>query len=236
MPEFIDVDELSFEVRRSSRRKNISIVVDRGGQLVIAAPEACPQEKLLSAIQSKKQWIYTKLIDKEKQLAPIPPMKEYVSGEGFYYLGKSYRLHIIEPDPNRARTPVFRFYRGQFQLRSDERTRGRDHFVDWYTNRCSAWLETHLPAYSKRLSVELPRLSVMNLGYRWGSCSPKQVNFHWRCIMLPAHILEYVVIHELAHIPHPDHSKDFWMAIERVIPDWQDRKIWLAENGVKYSL
>lgn len=236
MPEIITVDDLSIEVRRSSRRKNISIVVDRGGQLVIAAPENCAQEKLLSVIKSKKQWIHMKLIDKEKQLSPTPPVKEYVSGEGFHYLGKSYRLRIIEPDPTQARTPVFRFCQGQFELRSDERYNGREHFIKWYTNRCYSWLENRLPEYGKRVQVEMNKLSVTDLGYRWGSCSSSQINFHWRLILLPVHIIEYVVVHELAHLHEPDHGDEFWKIVDRVIPDWQERKNWLALNGVRYGI
>lgn len=236
MPEILEVDDLLFEVRRSTKRKTIGIAVDRSGQLVISAPTQVPEDKLRSAIQSKKQWIYTKLINKEKHLVHEPPQKEYVSGEGFYYLGKSYRLRIVEPDPARARTPKFRFYRGQFLLRSDQRYKGRQHFIDWYTKKCYTWLDERLPSYVNRLGVSPLPLNVEDLGYRWGSCSPSQINFHWRTIMLPVHIIEYVVIHELAHIIQSDHSQAFWDILERTLPDSRESKAWLAEHGVMYGL
>jgi len=236
MPEILEVDDLSFEVRRSDRRKTIALIVDRGGQLVIAAPMNCDASLMRSVVQSKKQWIYTQLLDKEKNLTLIPPLKEYVSGEGFFYLGRSYRLQIVPPDPNQARTPILQFFRGQFVLRADERFNGRKHFMAWYTKQCRTWLQRQLPSFAQRLDVKLPPLTVADLGYRWGSCSASQVNFHWRVVMLPLPVLEYVVIHELAHIVFPNHSEQFWQTIERIIPEWRDRKRWLAENGVLYSL
>jgi predicted metal-dependent hydrolase len=236
MSEFLAVDDLSFEVRRSQRRKTISILVDRGGQLVISAPEECSQAVLLSAIQNKKQWIYTQLMDKEKIQIHTPIFKEYVSGEGFFYLGKSYRLQVIEPIPNQACTPILQLFHGQFLLRKDERYNGREHFVSWYTSHCRLWLIEHLPRLAHRIGVEPPALQVMNLGYRWGSCSTSQVSFHWRVIMLPLPVIEYVVVHELVHILEPNHSAKFWQLIERILPEWQEKKLWLAENGNVYNI
>lgn len=236
MPEILEIDDLSFEVRRSDRRKTISLIVDRGGQLVIAAPLNCDANLMRSVVQSKKEWIYTHLLDKEKSSALTPTPKEYVSGEGFFYLGRSYRLQIVQRDPDRARTPILQFVRGQFLLRADERFNGRKHFVAWYTKQCKTWLQRQLPSFAQRLDVELPQVNVADLGYRWGSCSTRQVNFHWRVVMLPIPVLEYVLVHELAHIVVPNHSDQFWQTIERVIPEFRDRKQWLADNGVLYSL
>ncbi len=236
MPEFLEVDDLSFEVRRSDRRKTIALIVDRGGQLVIAAPVNCEIDLMRSVVQSRKQWIYTHLLSKEKTLAITPPLKEYVSGEGFFYLGRSYRLQIVQPDPNRARTPILQFSGGEFLLRADESFNGRRHFEAWYTKQCRTWLQSQLPSSAQRLDVKLPPINVSDLGYRWGSCSASQVNFHWRIIMLPIPVLEYVLVHELAHILVPNHGEQFWQIVERVIPEWRARKQWLAENGVLYSL
>ena len=97
-------------------------------------------------------------------------------------------------------------------------------------------MDEHLPGYVNRLGVSSLPLNVEDLDYRWGSCSPSQINFHWRTIMLPVHIIEYVVIHELAHIIQPDHSQAFWNILERTLPDWRESKVWLAENGVMYGL
>jgi len=236
MPETLEVGDLTFEVRRSDKRKTISIVVDRGGQLVITAPYGYARESLLSAVESKKLWIYTRLMGKEGQIAQTPPLKEYLSGEGFFYLGKSYRLLLIDPDPGQARTPPLRFAQGRFHLRRDERYHAREHFIKWYTMQTRAWIEPRLPGLAQRIGVQAPPLAIMDLGYHWASCSPANLSFHWRTIMLPPHVIEYLIVHELAHLLEPNHAPAFWDRVERIVPDWQVCKEWLAENGGRYGV
>ncbi|MBA3868763.1 MAG: M48 family metallopeptidase [Anaerolineae bacterium] len=236
MPEFIDVDDLSFEVRRSSKRKSISIIVDRGGQLAIATPVDCDQDTLRSIIEQKKQWIFTKLLDNETTIARSSVHKEYVSGEGFYYLGNSYRLQIIENDQTQGRISALRFSDGLFQLREDKRFNGREHFIKWYTSQSRSWIEPRMPAFAQRIGVDMPEIEIMDLGYRWGSCSKERVNFHWRTIMLPIPVIEYVMVHELAHLQVPNHGDQFWEVVARIIPDWQQTKQWLKENGMTFAI
>jgi predicted metal-dependent hydrolase len=83
------------------------------------------------------------------------------------------------------------------------------------------------------MEVEPKGLTVQDLGHRWGSCGKHQkLYFHWRVIMLPAKYAEYVVVHELAHLHEPHHTPAFWKRVERVMPDFEHRKTWLAENGM----
>jgi len=234
--EQLAIGNLSFEIRRSRRRKSVGITVDRGGQLVLHAPVGCPMEKLEEVARSRRLWVYSKLAEKEALYQPPPP-REYVSGEGFYYLGQSYRLLVFEPDPNEAFTPPLRFFQGRFMLRRDERLRGRDHFIGWYTVRARLWVSERLDGLARRVGVTPSGVTISDLGTRWGSCGASgAVNFHWRTIMLPADIAEYVVVHELAHLIEPRHSAAFWCCLERVIPEFAERKRWLAENGVRYVL
>ena len=90
----LTVGDLEFEVRRSARRRTVQITVDRGGELVLAAPHDCPVSTMENFVQEKRSWIYTKLAEKEALWAEAP-RKQYVSGEGFPYLGRSYRLLLV---------------------------------------------------------------------------------------------------------------------------------------------
>jgi len=83
--------------------------------------------------------------------------------------------------------------------------------------------------------VEPLYVQMRDLSYRWGSCSPcSSLNFHWRVILLPPHIVEYLVAHELAHLAEPHHDPRFWARLERAMPDFAERKGWLAENGWRF--
>lgn len=222
------IDDLTFSVRRSPRRTSIEITVDRAGELRIAAPAHCPDEAIAGFVRDKKVWIYSKLIEKQHRLRP-PATKEFVTGEGFPYLGKSYRLLLV--DDQRA---AVKLEHGRFKLRRDLAGNGRRHLVRWYTDHARPWLRVRVSRFAPRLDVSPRAVEVRDLGHRWGSCSrSSRLNFHWRVVLLPPSIIEYIVVHELAHLLEPSHGAAFWRHVERLLPDWRQRKSWLAERGAE---
>jgi predicted metal-dependent hydrolase len=115
MTESIVVGDLMFLLHRSSKRKTIGITVERNGELVLAVPSNFPVDQVEGIAQEKLFWIYRKLAEKEMLQKPVKP-KEYVSGEGFYYLGKSYRLLITDSNSEDAGIPALNLNRGRFML------------------------------------------------------------------------------------------------------------------------
>jgi len=227
----LTVGDLHFEVRRSPRRKSVQITVDRSGELLLSAPEVCPTRVMERFIREKRFWIYTKLAEKEA-LGFSLPTKRYVSGEGFPYLGRSYRLLLIDSQ----RSPV-KLEQGRFKMARSAAGAGREHMVRWYTAHAKPWLTKLVAAYQRRLGVGPAGISVQDLGYRWGSCGKGgRLYFHWRTILLPPRIVEYIAVHELVHLQHPHHTPQFWARVERVMPDFALRKAWLAENGLLASI
>lgn len=225
------VEDLEFEVRRSPRRRSVQITVDRGGELILSAPDDCSIATMESFARRKRFWVYTKLADKEVRSRPAY-RREYVSGEGFPYLGRSYRLLLVNGDD----VPL-KLERGRFRLLRSAANAGRRHFVRWYTEHAAPWLEGRVGQLAARLGVEPGAVVVRDLGYRWGSCTPRRgLNFHWSIVLLPAGIAEYVVVHELVHLHEPHHGPAFWRRLERAMPDWEGRRRWLAEHGADYTL
>lgn len=226
MSETLDVDELRFEVRRSARRKTLAITVDRGGELLIAAPPTVNQALLTDFVREKRFWIYTKLAEKASREQPVAS-KEFVSGEGFPYLGRSYRLLLVDEQD----VPL-KLEAGRFKLRRSLAPQGRDPFIDWYSDHARPWLKRRVAAWAPRMGVEPSKVDVRDLGFRWGSCgSSGGVNFHWATILLPANIVDYVVVHELAHLTEANHTPEFWRLVGRALPEYEQRKSWLAEHG-----
>lgn len=224
----LEVDGLSFEVHRSNRRKTLQITVERTGALSIVAPLHAADQQLLEFVEEKLLWVHTK-IEEKARLQQRAPIKEFVDGEGFLYLGKSYRLRLME---NQLADLSLR--NGRFCLRKASAHRGREIFVSWYTRRAQDWFERQVTEQANRMGVTVREVKVQDLGYRWGSFgSGGRVSFHWKAILLPPRIAQYVVIHELAHGRHPDHSAAFWIKVEQHLPDWRSRKSWLAENGIQ---
>lgn len=231
----LTIGDLTFELQHSDRRQTVGITVDRDGSLIIRAPADCPLDEIERIAREKRFWIYTKLAEKEQlQQAQPARSKEYVSGEGFYYLGRSYRLLLIDAEPG---IPPLRLYQGRFRLRRDEQASGRQHFVAWYTEHAKRWIGQRVERYTNRADVTPEVVQVRDLGYRWASCSPNgAVNFHWRAILLPSHVIDYLIVHELVHLREPNHSDAFWQRVARVIPDYAEHKHWLAQNGAAFDL
>jgi len=224
----IEIDGLTFAVHRSDRRKTIQITVERSGELSIVAPSKVSAEHLVDFVEEKLLWVHTKIVEKSR-LQQRAPAKEFVEGEGFLYLGKSYRLRLVE-----RQLVDLSLKNGRFCMRKNSVHRGRDVFVSWYTRRAQQWFEKHVAEYTNRMGVITKNVKVQDLGFRWGSFgSEGRVSFHWKAILLPPRIAEYVIVHELAHAHHQDHSADFWIKVEQHLPDWRWRKTWLAENGIQ---
>lgn len=222
----LTVGDLQLEVRRSERRRSVQITVDRDGALILAAPSGCPVTVMEDFVREKRVWIYTKLAEKEA-LRPPASAKQYVSGEGFYYLGRSHRLLLVD----RQDVPV-KLAGGRFRMRRADAAAGRLHMIRWYTEHARPWLARCVAGYTGRVGAQPTGISVQELGHRWGSCGKGgSLYFHWRCILLPPRIIEYVAVHELAHLLEPHHTPAFWQSVARVLPDYVTRREWLDENG-----
>lgn len=221
------VDDLQFTLRRSLHRKTMQITVERSGELVLSAPPQVDEGTLRAFVLEKRFWIYTKLAQKER-LQRVVSHKEFVEGEGFAYLGRSHRLKLVDQQD----LPL-KLTGGRFALRRDALPEAREHFIRWYTERAQAWLGSKVVDYQSRMELHPAGVKVQDLGYRWGSCGKGAwLYFHWKSILLPPRIAEYVVVHEMAHLHEPHHTPAFWLRVERAMPDFAQRKAWLAEHGI----
>ena len=221
------VDDLHFTLRHSARRKTIEITVERDGTLILSAPPGIEEGRLQDFIRDKRFWIYTKLAEKDRLQRQVPT-KEFVAGEGFLYLGRSHRLKLVQ-----TQDAPLKLTAGRFCLRTEDVPAAREHFIRWYSAYAQKWLAAKIAEYQERMEVTPAGIKVQHLGYRWGSCGKGDwLYFHWKTILLPPRIAEYVVVHELAHLHQPHHTPEFWQRVERALPDFERRKIWLAEHGM----
>jgi hypothetical protein len=147
--------------------------------------------------------------------------------EGFAYLGRIYRLRLVT-DSDAA----VKLVGGRFIMPKSLARDGREHLIRWYCGRAKAWMSAKVADYASRMAVVPAGVRVQDLGYRWGSCGKGDwLYFHWNLILLPAHVAEYVVVHEMAHLQERHHTPAFWRRVERAMPDYSRRKDWLARHG-----
>ena len=222
----LTVGDLHIEVRASARRATLQLTVGRDGELLVFVPTDCDDSAVEEFVREKRVWIYKKLAEKEALRHPTPA-KQFVSGEGFPYLGRNHRLLIVEDQD----VPV-KLEAGRFKMRCSVAADGREHMIGWYTSHAQPWLVDRVERFSARVGVRPSGVFVQDLGYRWGSCGKGgQLYFHWKSILLAPPMVEYVVAHELVHLHESRHTREFWRRFERAMPDFATRKQWLADNG-----
>jgi len=110
-------------------------------------------------------------------------------------------------------------------------------FQAFYAGRGAQRLTQRVPHFAARLGVVPGVLTVRDLGFRWASCQPNgDLSFHWKCFMAPLKVIDYIIAHELCHLRHRDHSAAFWDDVDKVLPDWRERKEWLRIRGAALDL
>ena len=224
---------INYEVRRSKRRKKtVEITVDGGG-VHVAAPVSTPIIQLRSIVQKRALWI---LKHAAESLLEVQP-KRFVSGETLPYLGRNVRMIVHSEDVG---SPEVRFDHWRFRitvpqcLTSDERhNETRRCIIQWYRNRATARIPQVVARWSSVLGRnEMSPVLIRDQRQRWGSCAPDgTLRFNWRAMMVKPALIEYIVVHELAHLIHRNHSADFWNLVLKVMPDAQQRRRNLRDAG-----
>lgn len=224
MSETLTVEGLTFEVARSDRRKTTAIAIERDGSLVLQAPTDLADDALEEAARSRVEWVHRKLA--ERLLRADVADKAFVGGESFRYLGRNYRLAFV-----RGISGVV-LKDGRLQVPAHKREDADRLLRRWYAARAREWLPGRLVPWCVRLGVDPLDLKVLDLGYRWASLSASGViNVHWQAMSLPPKMIDYLFVHELAHLEHPTHDRTFWRAVLRVMPDAEDRREWLRRKA-----
>lgn len=221
-----------YKVIRRDRKKTASLQVSPHNEVSIIVPADLSEEHIAEIIRHKTPWIISKIKFNEEVQHPQKP-KEFVSGECFQYLGRNYRLKVIHGDGKGIELRNGRFV---VTVKSHEADRidtsVRELLTDWYIAHAEMKLKQRLDRYKDRLGVSYNGLTIKTLKQRWGSCTREGImNFNWKIIIAPMSIVDYVVTHELCHLIHHDHSKEFWRLIERIMPDYKEKKEWLRVNG-----
>lgn len=222
---------IAFQVRRSDTRTTVGLAVDPRHGLVVTAPQGVPLARLEGVVQRKGAWVLQHL-KRAQQQDPAVGARAFVSGEGYLYLGRSFRLSIKTGDgPVGARMDHARLIVHTGSTQDAEGT-ARRLVVGWYRARAQERLEELVQAWSARLGVGKPVLRVTEARKRWGSCGRgRTVRINWRVIQAPMSLVEYVVVHELTHLKHPRHDRVFWAAVARALPDYEERKDRLRRLG-----
>lgn len=219
-----------YEVKRS-RRSTADIVVERDGRIIVRAPEWADDALIASVVKDRQYWIFKTLAEwREMNRSHIP--REYRNGEGFLYLGRTYRLTL---DSEAEEDLLLK--NGRFHLKRDlaadpDGMRVREAFQSFYQQKGREQIPSRVAYYAPKVGKEPVAVSVRDTGHWWASCSAKgALAFHWKCMMAPRNIIDYIIVHELCHLHFRDHHEAFWNEVDKIMPDYRERKNWLRKHG-----
>lgn len=223
-------NRILYEVVRS-QRATVDIIIERDGSVLVRAPEWADDKRIENIVKSKHNWIDQSLSE-WRDLNAARVLREYKNGEGFLYLGRTYRLLLIDDqdEPLQLRNSRFTLRRNLVDHGKIDVAKAA--FRYFYINRGLERLPSRVKYYAPKVGVSPASIDVRDLGNRWASCSPSgDVTFHWKCMMAPQTIIDYVIVHELCHFHYLDHTDAFWNEVDKVMPEYRERKEWLRKCG-----
>lgn len=222
-------DDITFSLIKSER-KTISIYVEPDGSIIVRAPKNIALEKVNNILDLKRFWIYESLAEFQ-ELSQTKVKRKVTNGEGFLYMGKSYRLKI---DKN-LQKPLS-LTQGYFLIDEKQIHKVKEHFINFYKEKGNKHIPQRVEYFKKKIGVEPKNIVIRELKNRWASRSRTALNFHWKVMLAPMSIIDYIIVHELAHFIKKDHSNEFWEIVESVMPNYVEKKNWLRTNGANLDI
>ena len=227
---------IEYEVRRSQRRKKtVQIRIDRSG-VKVAAPNRILKSELQAIVRKRASWILKQISD-----TSAAPMR-FVTGETLPFVGRDVPIVIQSADVGSAEVHLDLW---NFQITTpnalDEEERSesiRGAVIGWYTARAAETLASSVDRWWPRLGLgDRSKILIRDQRHRWASCSyDGTLRFNWRVMTLEPSLVEYIVVHELAHLTHLNHSKDFWALVYDVMPEAPERRRRLRKAAWALSL
>ena len=225
------LDGIKIKIEKTQIRKTLSIFIERDGSVRVLAPISVGDEKIESAIRASEYQIFTKLA-KWKELNQGKVNRKLVNGQSFLYLGRNYRLSIIE----NSNVPL-KISGGYLVLDKKYLKQSEKVFKAFYKEKAIIKIEERMKLIENKFSKKPTSVKVLELRNRWASWTPKNgLNFHWKCAMAPVPVIDYIITHEMVHLKIPNHSPQFWNELDKKMPNYREYENWLKINGVKMSL
>jgi predicted metal-dependent hydrolase len=207
-----------------SKRKTLTLIVKPDASLLVRAPLRTSKAVIEEFIEKNRQWIEK---NQAKALANPPRApRQYVRGEKFLYLGTGYPLEIVNGQTERLRLD------GTFKLVVSHQRDADSAFERWYREQARQILPARVEFFARQYDFQYKGIRITSARTRWGSCSATgSLSFSWRLILAPLVVVDYVVVHELVHTIFHNHSSLFWRRVGTIMPNYQEHRKWLRENG-----
>ena len=207
-----------------SKRRTVALIVDSDGSVTVRAPLRLPESAIQAFAEKHFNWIEKKKAEM-RAIAPIQS-KQYQPGENFLYLGREYSLEVVAGQHKKL------ILDDHFKIAESALKNAELVFQNWYRQQAKQWIVEQVKHLADIHQLHYEKIKITSARTRWGSCSPKNVlSFSWRLMLTSPEMIDYVIIHELAHTVHHNHSKKFWKLVEKLLPNYRARRKALRQYG-----
>ncbi len=227
---------IEYIVEFKKNKKNVTIMVNGISGVKVTAPKSMNKTQIEEIVNKKASWIYKKWKEFEEKREQHHP-KLFEPGDAILYLGESFPLQI---NGNETLKHAKLSFDGSVFIANiphhlsteDRKVVFENLFTKWYISKGHSIIARRLEFYCSIMKLYPTKFAVKQQKKRWGTCTGKgALYFNWRLMMAPIDVIDYVVVHELAHLKHFDHSPRFWKLVEKTMPDYKMKKDWLKKNG-----
>ncbi|MCK5029973.1 MAG: M48 family metallopeptidase [Thermoplasmatales archaeon] len=227
----IGTTKIDYNLKFTNRQKTIGLQIDLHDGLSVYAPKHLPINEVERNLHKKSKWII-KNIDKISEIKINLSQKEFLAGEKFLLRGRNYKLKVKRKENAK---PNLTFYKGTFTAImpnniSDDGYRIvlRPLFLKIYHKKSQEIIKERAEKYEKYFDKKPEKIRIKELKNKWGTCTGKNnISLNWRLVFAKTSIIDYVVVHELCHLKHKNHSNKFWKEVEKIIPNYKESKEWL---------
>ena len=207
-----------------SKRKTLSLSINENAELIVRAPNKISNKQIEEFIIEKSKWI-----NKNKNLMQSRINEMNDSDNDYLFLGNIYPLIKVNENPNKID-----FNGTEFITSIENQDKFKSSLKSWYKIKFKEIAIPRLNYFSDKYNLKINQVRFKNQKTLWGSCSSKNnINLNYLLVMAPMIVIDYVIIHELVHTVHKNHSANFWNAVEAIMPDYKKAKKWLNKNGYK---
>jgi hypothetical protein len=229
----INGQTIPYIIKRSTRAKHVRLEVRQETGLTVVIPKSYKIGQIPDLLEAKGSWILAKLA-KYGKVQPLCADKGVKSGDAIPYLGRD--LEVVKRQ-NRRNADSVKLEQNRLVVSLRSATSRLNLVLEqWYRMQAAKLIKERADKLSARLGLTYNRIIIRGQKTRWGSCSHKgNLSFNWKLIMAPEPVIDYVIIHELAHLKEMNHTKRFWELVAEHCPRWYEHKKWLKDHETELA-
>lgn len=237
----IENTTIKYSINKKSNVKNITIKIKHPDIVTVVSPNSVSNEFIHDLVVSKSKWILNKLNEFKNKESEKPSIS-LVDKDMIPFLGGYYELNVYKEKGILKCTLDFIDSKFIAKVPSDisdknQYTELKKLLIDWYLTEGSKIIKERLSIYSKQLNLFPLSITLKDQKTSWGTCSSKgNIYINWRIILAPITIIDYVLVHELCHLKHMNHSREYWNLVSTIFPDYKEKRKYLKENSLKLNI